>query len=327
MTPTPMSQPGTSGRTERDDMMTDRRKAEPASTVHVPVLVAEVLGHLRPRPGGVYVDATLGGGGHAEALLAASAPSGRVIGFDRDPAAVDRARERLSPYGERFVAFAGSYTEMGQRLDELGLPSVDGILADLGLSSLQLADAERGFAFSLDGALDMRFDRSRGPTASDLVNELSVPRLEEILREYGEERRARAVARRIVERRPIETTAELRRAVHAVVGSRGRRGFDPATRTFQALRIAVNQELAALELFLDEAPGRVAPGGRLAVLSYHSLEDRVVKRAMRELAGHERGDEPRFRVLTKKPVRATEGETRANPRARSAKLRVLERAR
>ena len=248
-----------------------------------------------------------------------------LVGFDRDPSAVSAVRERLARYQPRFDAFAASFTEIRERLFELDHPAVDGIVADLGLSSLQLADPERGFAFSLEGPLDMRFDRSEGPTAADLVNELSEPRLEEILREYGEERRSRALARRFVERRPIETTRALRNAVHSVLGPRRRGGIDPATRTFQALRIAVNQELAAVELFVAEAPKALARGGRLLVLSYHSLEDRIVKHTMRELARHERDTEPEYRVLTKKPVRASDEEVAANPRARSAKLRVLER--
>jgi 16S rRNA (cytosine1402-N4)-methyltransferase len=284
-----------------------------------------VVEQLRPREHGTYVDATLGAGGHAEALLVASEPSGRIIGFDRDPFAVEACRRRLTRFGERFTAVLASFAEISARLAEIGIAAAEGILADLGLSSVQLASSERGFAFSIDGPLDMRFDPTQGPSAADLVNELDPERIEAILREYGEERRARAIARRIVSRRPIETTAELRSVVHSVVGPRRRHGIDPATRTFQALRIAVNQELAALELFMSQAPGLLARGGRLAVISYHSLEDRIVKHSMRDLARREVFDASRYRVLTKKPIVAGSEETQANPRARSAKLRVLER--
>jgi 16S rRNA (cytosine1402-N4)-methyltransferase len=220
----------------------------------------------------------------------------------------------------------GSFADLDRHLEELGLGPVDGIVADLGLSSVQLNDAERGFAFSKDGPLDMRFDRSHGPTAAELVNTLDEESLADLLYELGEERRSRAIARRLVARRPIRTTGELRRAVVSVMGpKRGR--VDPATRTFQALRIAVNRELDALGALLSNAPGRLAPGGRLVVVSYHSLEDREVKLAFRalergaaETSGHT------FRCLTKKPLAPGEEEVRRNPRARSAKLRALERA-
>lgn len=289
---------------------------------HTPVLLREILVALSVRPGGVYVDATLGGGGYARAILEASAPTGQLVAFDRDQEAIRLGRARLADFSERLHLVWGSFADIGKTLDRLGIPQVDGIIADLGLSSLQLDDAERGFAFSFEGPLDMRFDRSQGPTASDLVNELEEEELVSLLRDYGDERRARAIARRIVARRPFRTTSELRRAIVSVTGPRRGR-IDPATRSFQALRLAVNRELEALEAFLDRAPGRLAPGGRLAVVSYHSLEDRMVKWAFRDLA--KAPNDADFRIVTKKPILPEAGEVRANRRARSAKLRTLER--
>ena len=288
-------------------------------STHRPVLLGEVVRFLGPREGGIYVDATLGGGGHTEAILRASSPGGRVISLDRDADAIRRTGKRLASYGDRLQTVKGSFADLRAHLEEKDVHEVHGIVADLGLSSDQLGDPDRGFAFSLEGPLDMRFDRSDGPTASDLVNELAEDQLADLLYEYGDERRSRAIARRIVDRRPIETTAELRRAVVSVLGPK-RRGIDPATRTFQALRIAVNQELAALDVFLEQAPLILAPGGRLVVISYHSHEDRAVKLAFRALAG-----EASFHVLTKKPLVADAQAVADNPRARSAKLRALER--
>jgi 16S rRNA (cytosine1402-N4)-methyltransferase len=213
----------------------------------------------------------------------------------------------------------GSFADLRAHIEEDGLEAVNGIVADLGLSSDQLGNPDRGFAFSLDGPLDMRFDPTQGPTASDLVNELGEGQLADLIFEYGDERRSRAIAHRIVLRRPIETTKELRRAIVSVLGPR-RRGIDPATRTFQALRIAVNQELAALDVFLEQAPRCLRPGGRLIVVSYHSHEDRAVKHSFRE-----RAQDPAFHVLTKKPVVADASAVADNPRARSAKLRAIER--
>ena len=292
---------------------------EREGTTHRPVLLGDVVRLLNPRPGGIYVDATLGGGGHAAAILRASQLDGRLIGIDRDPEALRRAEERFQEIADRVELVSGSFADLGAHLDEVGVSEVDGILADLGLSSDQLADPGRGFSFSAEGPLDMRFNPTEGPTAADLVNELAAEQLADLLWEYGEERRSRAIARRIVERRPIRTTHELRRAVVSVLGPR-RRGIDPATRTFQALRIAVNQELGALHLFLEQAPHRLKLGGRLVVISYHSLEDRIVKHRFRALAV-----EPRFHILTKKPVVADAASVADNPRARSAKLRALER--
>ncbi|HSF17775.1 MAG TPA: 16S rRNA (cytosine(1402)-N(4))-methyltransferase RsmH [Vicinamibacteria bacterium] len=293
---------------------------EQISAGHVPVLLAEAIDFLAPRDGGVYVDATFGGGGYSQAILHRSSPGGRVIALDRDRDALRQGETMAEPSG-RLELVWGSFADLGPHLDRLGVDSVDGIVADLGLSSLQLDDPNRGFSFSRDGALDMRFDRSQGTSAADLVNRSSQSELADILYHYGEERRARAIAKRIVASRPITTTRELRGAVVAVSGPR-RRGIDPATRTFQALRIAVNDELRALDSLLREGPERLGAGGRLIVVSYHSLEDRAVKLAFRDRA---RSAGSAYRVLTKKPVIAGAEEVYENPRARSAKLRVLER--
>jgi 16S rRNA (cytosine1402-N4)-methyltransferase len=286
----------------------------------VPVLLAEDLQLVAARPSGLYVDATLGGGGYTEALLRASAPSGRVVAFDRDREAIERARERFRGHSHRLSLVWASFADLDAHLDGL----VDGIVADLGLSSLQLDDPERGFTFLVEGPLDMRFDRSQGLTAADLVNQMDERELARILKDYGEERKAWAIARRIAARRPLRTTTDLRRAVVSVLGPR-KGGIDPATRTFQAIRIAVNRELEALEVFLEKAPLRLRVGGRLLVLSYHSLEDRAVKHAFRAQAKGASGRPAAFRVLTKKPRIASREEIALNRRARSAKLRALER--
>ena len=285
----------------------------------MPVLLSEVLELVAARPGGLYVDATLGGGGYTEALLRASDPSGRVVAFDRDREAIEAAKERLRADSDRLSFVWSSFAELDAYLDGL----VDGIVADLGLSTIQLDDAERGFAFAAEGPLDMRFDRSQDLTAATLLNEADERELERILRDYGDERRARAIARRIVSRRPLHSTTDLRRAVVSVLGP-WKGGIDPATRTFQAIRIAVNGELEALESFLEKAPDRLRAEGRLVVVSYHSLEDRAVKLAFRARAKGAEG-ERRFRLLTKKPLTAGPSEVARNRRARSAKLRALER--
>ncbi len=303
---------------------------------HVPVLLREVTALLRPERGGVLVDATIGLGGHAEALLEASSEV-RLIGIDTDPEALSLSRERLARFGERLVLVEGRYEEVAAHLDRLGISAVDGVLADLGVSSLQLDEAGRGFSFMKDGPLDMRMSRS-GPTAADLVNTESREELSRIFREYGEERMAGRIAREIVETRqraPVSTTGELRRLVLKAVGPRRERHKDPATRVFQALRIATNRELIDLERFLDDAIARLALGGRLAVLAYHSLEDRIVKRAFsRHTAGCTCPPSfpvcvcPRRRVMalvTRKPIRPSLPEITLNPRARSARLRAIER--
>jgi 16S rRNA (cytosine1402-N4)-methyltransferase len=283
------------------------------------VLVAEVIELLQPGRGGTYVDCTLGLGGHARALLEAGAD--RVIGLDRDQDALAGARRAMNDAGARLDAVHADFKTLGAVLDARGLALVDGILADLGVSSLQLDGAGRGFSFRRDEPLDMRMDRTTGPTAADFVNGARETELADVIYRFGEERYSRRIARAIVAARPIRTTGELatlvRRAVHA---SRWQR-IDPATRTFQALRIRVNGELDGLDTFLAEASGRLAPGGRLAVITFHSLEDRIVKHTMRALAAEPAG----LRVLTKKPVIPGEAEVLRNPRARSAKLRAIAR--
>lgn len=303
---------------------------------HVPVLLREVLEALRPERGGVLVDATLGLGGHAEALLDA-APTVRLVGIDRDPEALVLARARLARFGDRFVAVEGRHEELALHLDRLDLPQVDGVLADLGVSSMQLDRAERGFSFMKDGPLDMRMGRT-GPTAADLVAELPGEELARVFRDYGEEPRAKAVARAVVSARetaPIRTTGELRALVAKAVGGRREEGRDPATRVFQALRIATNRELVELERFLDDAIARLSLGARVAVLSYHSLEDRIVKDVFRDRAAGCTCP-PSFPVcvcsrrrvlalVTKKPIRPSDEEVLENRRSRSARLRVAER--
>ncbi len=288
-------------------------------SVHVPVLGAEVLQWLQPRAGGVYVDATVGYGGHAAAILAA-APGGRLIGLDRDERALAGARERLAAFGARAHLVHADFAQLGEVL--AGQPA-DGILFDVGVSSAQLDDPVRGFSFRADAPLDMRMDPSRGQTAADLVNTLPGPELAEILLRYGEERWAARIADFVVQarrRRPIATTGDLVEIIRAAVRAGARRGpGHPARRTFQALRIAVNGELDALRAGLAAAAAALAPLGRVVVIAFHSLEDRIVKTTFRGLGQHG------FAVLTKKPVRPTAAETAANPRARSARLRALAR--
>ncbi len=301
-------------------------------TTHIPVLVHAVLSWLRVRPGGVYVDGTVGGGGHGEAILEASSPDGRLLGLDRDPEALEVARARLARFGDRAVLRHGSFADLTSLAADFA--PVDGVLLDLGLSSLQLADPERGFSFTLEGPLDMRFDPTEEtPTAADLVNTLSVGELAEVLYRYGEERQARRIAEAIVAARPLHTTRELAQVVERVVGRRER--IHPATRVFQALRIAVNRELEALEAVLPQALEVLKPGGRLVVISFHSLEDRIVKRFLQresrdcvcppEVPVCVCGHRAQVRVLTPRPVRPDEAEVAANPRARSARLRAAEK--
>lgn len=306
---------------------------------HVSVLLNEAVELLNPHSGGRYIDGTLGGGGHAAEILARSAPDGRLLGLDLDPEALDRVRERLGSFGERLVLVHDSFANIERVARWEGFVPVDGILLDLGLSSFQLASLERGFAFSVPSPLDMRFNPEGAvPAARDLVNNLSADELTEVLRRYGEEPRARQIARAIVQargRRPIETTAELAHVVERVVHRVGK--THPATRTFQALRIAVNHELEALEKALPEAVEILGPGGRLAIISFHSLEDRIVKHYFRSLANPCTcppglpvcvcGKQPTVRVLTRSGVRPTEDEVAANPRSRSAILRAIEKLR
>ncbi len=306
------------------------------SAHHEPVLLDAVRAALRPRPGGRYVDATVGLGGHAAALLEASAPDGQLLGLDLDPQALAVARERLAPFAARVHLRHGSYAHLADYVRALGWHGrVDGVLVDLGVSSLQLDTAERGFSFRHDAPLDMRFDpTAEGPTAADLVNTLPEAALADLLWRYGEERRARAVARAIVQHRPITTTGQLAQVVAAATRS-GKPGMHPATRTFQALRIAVNRELENLERLLPQALEVLAPGGRLAVIAFHSLEDRIVKQFLRResrdcLCPPEQlvctcGHRAQVRLVRPFPMRPSADEVARNPRARSARLRVAEK--
>jgi 16S rRNA (cytosine1402-N4)-methyltransferase len=302
--------------------------------IHIPVLFQAVLAGLQARPGGRYIDATLGGGGHAAGILAASSPGGRLLGLDRDPVALEVARVQLASYAGRFVFAHSSFGRLAEIAHVHRFVPADGVLFDLGLSSLQLADPSRGFAFMKDGPLDMRFDQAQGDlTAAELVNHCSLEELKALLYRYGEEKQARRIAEAIVAARPICTTKELAAVVDQVVGRRGR--IHPATRTFQALRIAVNDELATLGVVLPQVVDILAPGGRLAVISFHSLEDRLVKRFLRresrdcicppEMPVCTCGHKATLRLVTRKPIQPTADEVAANPRARSARLRVAER--
>jgi 16S rRNA (cytosine1402-N4)-methyltransferase len=282
-------------------------------------MVAEVLDLLEPRGAGVIVDCTVGLGGHAEALLGAEGFGGVVVGIDRDEEALRKAADRLKRFGSRFRPVHGNFGRLGELLEGTGCGAADGILFDLGVSSMQLEDAARGFSFRREGPLDMRMDPSRGISAAELISRLDAPDLGRVLRDYGEERRSRRVAEAIVRERssaPINTTGRLAEIVRTAVGGRGGK-IDPATRTFQALRIAVNDELGELERGLREAGARLAAGGCLAVLSFHSLEDRIVKRFLKDLA--RRGI---ARLMTRRPLRPGDPEVGLNPRARSAKLRA-----
>ncbi|HEY2290699.1 MAG TPA: 16S rRNA (cytosine(1402)-N(4))-methyltransferase RsmH [Thermoanaerobaculia bacterium] len=303
---------------------------------HVPVLLAETLELLAPARGGIFVDGTVGLGGHAEALLRAS-PDVQLIGIDRDREALARAAERLAGFGPRVRLVQANFHQLMATLAGLGVRAIAGFLADLGVSSLQLETPGRGFSFRFDGPLDMRMGLSE-TTAADLVNQASEGELATIFRDYGEERHARRIARAIARARmekPIRTTGELKALVDAAKGARALREerIDPATRVFQALRIAVNQELAGLERCIEETVELLETGGRLVVISYHSLEDRIVKSTLRDLArgevdpvtGRSRSETQLIEVLTRKPVRPTESEVDLNPRSRSAKLRAARR--
>jgi 16S rRNA (cytosine1402-N4)-methyltransferase len=296
---------------------------------HESVLLAETLKLLAPEPGEVMVDGTLGGGGHSAALLAAGL---RVIGLDQDPAAITFARAKLAGAGEMFTAVRSNFTKIGDVLDRLGIATIDGALLDLGVSSHQIDAAERGFSFQSDGPLDMRMDPAAPVSAADLVNTMSGEQLERIFRQLGEESGARKIAAKIARERlvrPFKTTRELAETVEAVIPRHGR--AHPATKVFQALRIAVNRELDALEEGLATITARLAPGGRIAVITFHSLEDRIVKTFFKHRAAEfidrpewpapRRNPDYCFKLLNSKPIIASEAEQRANPRSRSAKLR------
>jgi 16S rRNA (cytosine1402-N4)-methyltransferase len=290
--------------------------------VHVPVLLDEVVHWLTPERGGVFVDCTVGLAGHALVLLQHGVQ--RLVGIDRDPAALALAREALQEFGDRVELVHADYRELAHILDACGLTKVDGILADLGVSSMQLDAMERGFSFRGDAPLDMRMDRSRGPTAADRLRDASEGELADVIYRYGEERHSRRIARALVrarDERPVSTTGELAAIVRRSVPHRGYQRIDPATRTFQALRIWVNDELEGLERFVRDAVQRLRAGARLVVIAFHSLEDRIVKHTLRGL-DREAGV---VRVLTQRPETAGDDEITRNPRARSAKLRAAER--
>jgi 16S rRNA (cytosine1402-N4)-methyltransferase len=304
------------------------------------VMAEEVNELLAPRPHGTYVDATLGGGGHAERILDASSPDGRLVGIDRDLDALSAARRRLERFGDRVILVHGRFGEIKAHLVALGMAEVDGILIDLGVSSPQLDVAERGFSFSREGPLDMRMDQSGGTTAAHLLEDVSVEELQRILADLGEERYAKRLARAIKEAvrgGGLKTTTQLAALVaRAMPGASRRERIDPATRTFQALRIAVNDELGELNRFLEVFPDLLRPGGRCVVISFHSLEDRPVKERFRDLEWTSRlpadlaaavGERivPICRTLTRKPLTAGPEELARNPRARSAKLRACEK--
>ncbi|HZD58321.1 MAG TPA: 16S rRNA (cytosine(1402)-N(4))-methyltransferase RsmH [Anaerolineales bacterium] len=304
------------------------------SRPHQPVLYKEIIHALQPRSGLYYVDGTLGAGGHARGILETSSPDGHLLAMDVDPQALQVAKRELATFGSRVIIVRASYSTLREQLHLLGWEKVDGILLDLGLSSMQLDNPKRGFSFRSDAPLDMRFDPDNPVQAADLVNSLPERDLADLLFRYGEERRSRQIARAIIDARPIRTTQELAILVSTVKRG-GRRDIHPATQTFQALRIAVNQELDALESALPQAVESLKPGGRLAVIAFHSLEDRIVKRFFRTesrdcicpprqpvcTCGHVATIEE----ITRRPLRPREEELHNNPRARSARLRVAEK--
>jgi 16S rRNA (cytosine1402-N4)-methyltransferase len=291
--------------------------------MHEPVMVAEVLEHLAPARGGVFVDCTVGYGGHTRAMLHAGAS--RVIGLDRDPDALRQAAAALVSEESRVELVHSDYRRLDEILDARGITGVDGILADLGVSSMQLDEAGRGFSFRRDEPLDMRMDRTSGLTAAEMIRDADERTLADVIYEFGEERHARRIARAVVEARDrsaVDSTGRLAEVVRRAVPRKGYSRIDPATRTFQAIRIWVNHELEGLDVFLTQAARRLRPGGRMAVIAFHSLEDRIVKHTLRSLQAT--GDIG-LTIRTKRPVVPSEAEVERNPRARSAKLRVAER--
>jgi 16S rRNA (cytosine1402-N4)-methyltransferase len=306
---------------------------------HTPVMLEKVLQSLRCKPGGIYVDGTLGGGGHARAILENTAPDGLLIGIDRDDDALLESEKRLQPFGQRKILIKGNFADIGEILTNLNIRAVDGILLDLGVSSHQLDTADRGFSFSLDAPLDMRMDQSSRYRAYDLVNLSPEKELRKVIRDYGEEPMAGRIARAILAKRasaPIRTTIELADVVCRAVRRQGvRKKVHPATRTFQAIRIAVNQELSNLSTAMDAGIDQLGQGGRFSIISFHSLEDRIVKETFRSWEGRcqcppglpvcQCQREAKLRVLTRKPLRPEAGESETNPRARSARLRTAEK--
>ncbi len=294
---------------------------------HIPVMLAEALQYLAPRPGGVYVDCTLGAGGHAAGIAARLGPSGRLIGLDQDPAALQAAGERLRGLPPRVDFARANFSRLGAVLAELGAGPVDGLLADFGMSSMQMDDAARGFSFAAEGPLDMRMDPSQELTAAQVVNQFGEQELADLIFQYGEERRSRRIARAIVRSRPLRTTTQLAGVIAAVTRPMSRagrsprsRGPHPATRAFQALRIFVNQELEHIAAWLAQAPAWLAEGGRVVTIAFHSLEDRPVKQNFQALAR-----QGVYEILTPRVVRPAPDEVAANPRARSARLRACRR--
>ncbi|MBI4216345.1 MAG: 16S rRNA (cytosine(1402)-N(4))-methyltransferase RsmH [Chloroflexi bacterium] len=299
---------------------------------HQPVLLSEALEALKAASGGLYIDATVGPGGHAAAILQSSSPDGRLLGLDADPEAIATASLNLTPYQSRFILRNGNFSRLGAVAASLGLGEAQGILFDLGLSSLQLESAGRGFSFQKDAPLDMRFGPSQTTTAAQIVNTHPEEELARLLREYGEEPRARAIARHLVRQRPFQTTLELAAAV-AQVAPQGH--LHPATRTFQALRIAVNGELDSLKEALPQAVALLAPGGRLVTIAYHSLEDRIIKEFLRQESRDcicppgvipcRCGHKATLALISKKVIKPSLAEALSNPRSRSARLRVAQR--
>jgi len=304
------------------------------NTPHLSVLYKEIIHALQPRSGGRYVDGTLGAGGHARGIMEACAPDGQLLGLDVDPQALAIARKILAPYEHRIHLAQASYTSLSDQLAQLGWDAVDGILLDLGASSMQFDTPERGFSFMQDAPLDMRFGPHVSQTAADLVNELTERELADLIYEFGQERDSRKIARAIVKARPLRTTRELVAAIESVSPRRGDR-VHPATRTFQALRIAVNEELASIKEVLPQAVAALRSGGRLAVISFHSLEDRIVKEFFREQSKdlvnppyeriYEAERKATLKEVNRKPITPSDDEIKTNPRARSAKLRIVEK--
>jgi 16S rRNA (cytosine1402-N4)-methyltransferase len=315
---------------------------------HIPVLLKETLDGLALHPGAAVIDGTLGGAGHAEAILRATAPDGPLLGIDQDPAALARATQRLAEFGHRFVSRRGSFRELAALAADAGFAAPDAILLDIGISSFQLDEPARGFSFQAEGPLDMRMDPNGPLTAAEIVNEWPQEEIANLIYKYAEEGRSRRIARDIIAARPLRTTTELAEVVARSLGVRKGQRIHPATQVFQALRIAVNDELGALEAALPQAVALLAPGGRLAVISFHSLEDRIVKQFMQREArdcicdtlpdaafrGAAKSQAPQpcrcghkatVKIVTRKPVQASETEVRENPRSRSARLRIAER--
>lgn len=285
---------------------------------HVPVLLNEALQYLDPKPGARFIDATLGAGGHTREILERTGPDGQVLAIDQDESALSNAKAMLESFGSRVVFVHSNFREVGKIAEDHGFLNCDGVLADIGISSMMVDDPSRGFSFMREGPLDMRMDRSQALTAADVVNGYSEKEIADILYTFGEERRSRPISRSIVRSRPLHRTTDLVRAIERVSGGPRHGQLHPATRTFQALRIYVNDELGSLENFLDSSMTVVRSGGRVVVISFHSLEDRIVKQRFRASTAH-------GRVLTKKVVTATDEEVRSNSRARSAKLRAWEK--